>query len=107
MPVCMGDDVDNSIFDIELHNNATLGDLMDVIRYGGYGNKWPITSGYKWEVYSNIGKIAKISPQTEHITYYYKTKDEKLSALSIQWVYAAREIDDVDIVKLENLFGDL
>ena len=105
-PVCMGDDVYNDIYQIEMPTDATLGDLMDVVRYGGNGNDWHITSGYEWDVYTNIGKLARISPQTEKVTYYDKNKDIQLSELDIKWVYAARDIDKVDVDRLENVFRD-
>ena len=45
-PVCMGDDVFNDIYDIELPDSATLGDLMDAVRCGGHGNDWPVCFPY-------------------------------------------------------------
>lgn len=105
-PVCMGDDVFNNIYQIEMPGDATLGDLMDIVRHGGNGNDWPVTSGYEWDVYTNIGKLARISPQTEKVTYYEKDGDVQLADLDIRWVYAARDIDKVDIDKLEGVFRD-
>ena len=103
--VCMGDDVDNNIYTIKMPSKSTLGDLMKTIRYGGNGNEWPITNGYEWDIYTNIGKLSRISPQIEKITYYDKDKDILLSTLGISWVYAARDIDEVDVDKLEEIFN--
>ena len=104
--VCMGDDVDNKIYQIEMPSSATLGDLMHVVRNGGNGNDWHITSGYEWDIYTNIGKLARISPQTEKVTYYDKNEDIQLSDLGIIWVYVARDIDEVNVDKLEDVFRD-
>ncbi len=104
--VCMGDDIYNDIYKIEMPANAALGDLMNVVRYGGSGNDWHITSGYKWDIYTNIGKIATINPQIEKVIYYEKKKDTLLSDLDIKWIYAAREIDEIDINRLEDIFRD-
>ena len=104
--VCMGDDVDNNIYTIKMPSTSTLGDLMKTIRYGGNGNEWPITNGYEWDIYTNIGKLSRISPQIEKITYYDKDKDILLSTLGINWVYAARDIDEVDVDKLEEIFKE-
>ena len=40
--VCMGDDVNNGIYSIEMPDDATLAELMHVLLYGGNGNTWPI-----------------------------------------------------------------
>lgn len=107
MSVCMGDDVCNDIYKIEMPSDATLGDLMDVVEHGGFGNNWPITSGYEWDVYANIGKIARIAPQTEKITYYDdNNKDIQLASLNIQWLFAARKSDTIDPSRLEEIFRD-
>lgn len=105
-PVCMADDVYNNIYDIALPDSATLSDLVDSVRYGGHGNDWPITLGYNWDIYTNIGRIAHISPQTERVSYHDQTKDIKLSSLGIRWVYAAIEAGTVDMNRLEDLFKD-
>ena len=105
-PVCMGDDVYNDIYQIEMSGDATLGDLVHVVRHGGNGNNWCIPSGYEWVIYTNIGKIARISPQTEKVTYYDKSKDAHLTSLDIKWIYAARDIDEVNVDKLEDVFRD-
>lgn len=61
----MGDDVNNNIYQIEMPGDATLGDLMYVVKDGGCGNDWPVTSGFEWDIYSNIGRSARISPQID------------------------------------------
>lgn len=75
MPVCMGDDVYNGIYEIKMPREATVDDSMNIVKSGGNGNDWPVTSGSEWDIYSNIGRIARISPQTEEISYYDKNKD--------------------------------
>lgn len=104
--VCMGDDVNNNIYQIGMPGDATLGDLMYVVKEGGCGNDWPVTSGFEWDIYSNIGRIARIPRRTEEIVYYDNNKDMQLSSLDIQWVYAARDIDEVNVDKLEGIFSD-
>lgn len=61
--VCMGDDVQNGTYHIEMPDDADLGDLMDVILHGGRGNDWPIpfTGAHSyWVIESNIGDLANI-----------------------------------------------
>ena len=63
--VCMGDDIYNNIYRIEMPGDAALGDLMYVVKDGGCGNDWPVPSDFEWDIYSNIGRIARISRRTE------------------------------------------
>ena len=104
--VCMGDDIYNNIYRIEMPGDAALGDLMYVVKDGGCGNDWPVPSDFEWDIYSNIGRIARIPRRTEEIVYYDYNKDMQLSSLDIQWVYAARDIDEVNVDKLEGIFSD-
>ena len=61
--VCMGDDAGNGVYTLEMPDGATLGDLLHVLLYGGYGNDWPIPytgANSVWLIDSNIGVLAKI-----------------------------------------------
>ena len=61
--VCMGDDVWNGKYTIEMPDDATLGELLYIILHGGNGNIWPIPytgANSNWWVQSNIGNLAKI-----------------------------------------------
>ena len=100
--VCMGDDVYNGIYTIEMPDEAVLGDLMRVILHGGNGNTWPVpsTSGC-WNIYSNIGKIADIIPDREQIDYINRDENELLSSLGIKWIYCGHEEPDLDIAFIE------
>ena len=93
--LCMGDDVYNGIYRIEMPDDATLHDLIYVLLHGGNGNDWPIpmTSEIGWVIYSDIGKLADVSADEKQIGYSFP-EGSKISALGISWVYGAREGDD-------------
>ena len=100
--VCMGDDVNNGIYTIEMPDEATLGDLMSVVLHGGNGNTWPVpNTSTCWNVYSNIGRIADIIPEKDQIDYAGRDKSDPLSSLGIEWIYGCHEEYDVDIACIE------
>ena len=103
--VCMGDDVNNGIYTIEMPDEATLGDLMRVVMHGGDGNTRPIpTTSTTWQIYTNIGMVAEIMPEKKEI--HYIDHDEKASLYSsgIIWVYGCHEEYDVDIAMIEKSY---
>jgi len=104
--VCMGDDVYNDIYEIKMLGDATVYDLMNIIKSGGNGNEWPTPMGFDWIVYSNIGRLAKIYSNKMKIDFYDIAPKTKLSNLRIEWVYAARETDVIDETRLESIFRD-
>ena len=86
--LCMGDDVYNGIYTIKMPDGALLGDLMEVLLKGGYGNEWPIPHNHDgWLIYSNIGCIARISGDLKHVAYAHVPETTELSTLGIQWVF--------------------
>ena len=94
--VCMGDDVNNGTYTIKMPDSATLGDLLNVVLHGGYGNDWPIPytgADSFWVIKTNIGKIADIYTDSMgewHIDSCDIGKDTKLSTLDIEWVFGDR-----------------
>lgn len=103
--VCMGDDVNNGIYTIEMPDESTLGDLIKVVLHGGNGNTWPIpTTSTCWNIYTNIGKIADIVPENKSIVYADLNENTSLSSLAILWVYGCHEEDDVDIKLIERSY---
>ena len=101
--VCMGDDVMNGIYKIEMQSDATVGELVYVTLHGGNGNTWPIPStDYCWIVYSNIGLLARVCNNSAES--YFIAPDTKLSDLSIRWVYADAEDDHHEIADLDKKF---
>ena len=104
--VCMGDDVQNGIYKIEMPSDATLEDLIDILLKGGNGNDWPIPmmSEIGWIICSNIGILALVSADKKTIDYSDIAKDTKLSELGINWVFAEREGKSPDIARLSRIF---
>lgn len=94
--VCMGDDVGNGDYTIELDDSATLGELLSVILHGGKGNDWPIPStgpNSNWMIQSNIGILARIftdSNRKWHITDHCCDEHTLLKELNITWTYGSR-----------------
>ena len=94
--VCMGDDMYNGEYKIIMPDNATLGDLMNVVLHGGNGNEWPIPytgADSYWEVESNIGKLADIYTDTMgewHIKYCQFDVRVPLKNLNITYVFGGR-----------------
>ena len=106
-PLCAGDDAKNGIYDIEMPDDATLGDFMDVVLHGGNGNDWPIPWGYHgWIIYSNIGKIADVSSDFSRVEYCVGDENQKLSDIGIEWVFGEYEGTDQDdtAFKCKSLF---
>lgn len=105
--ICMGDDVYNGIYKIVMPDDAGLDDLVDVLLHGGCGNTWsiPQTSDIGWVIYSNIGKIADVSPDLKTVVYCNMDKDTKLSALNIKWVFGERTGETPDISSIAKRFG--
>ena len=98
--VCMGDDVNNGIYTIEMPDESTLGDLIKVVLYGGNGNTWPIpTTSTCWNIYTNIGKIADIVPEKKSVVYIDLNKNTSLSSLGILWVYGCHEEVDIKLIE--------
>ena len=105
--LCMGDDVYRGIYKLETPDNATLGDLINILLHGGNGNDWPIpqTSGIGWTIYSDIGKLADVSADKKRIDYLI-ADNTKLAALNIKWVYGERTDENPDIHVLARLFEE-
>lgn len=105
--LCMGDDVCNGIYKIQMSDEATLGELIDVLLHGGHGNRWPIpqTSVIGWTIYSNIGRLADVSADKKRIDYCISEKT-KLSALGIKWVFGEREDNNPNISILASRFKE-
>ena len=105
--LCAGDDVDNGVYKIEMPDNATLGDLIEILLRGGNGNGWPIPMNHDgWDIYSNIGKIADVSPDQKHIEYCDEDGSSMLSSLGIKWVFGEYDGDTPDAKTLEWRFKD-
>ena len=86
--MCMGDDVDNGIYKIQLPGDATLGDLMKTVLYGGNGNDWPCPQNHDgWTIWSNNGPVADVSGDKKNIRYYGPDGSAPLSTLGITWVF--------------------
>jgi hypothetical protein len=102
----MGDDVQNGIYKIEMSDDSSLKDLIDVLLNGGNGNSWPIPemSEIGWIICSNIGELAVVSADKKTIEYCDKNADTKLSILGIEWVFAEREGKTIDIPRLGRIF---
>ena len=101
--ICMGDDAMNGIFKIDMPDDATVTDLVDVALHGGYGNTWPIPwSSYPWLVYSNIGVLARTADSKAET--FFVDAQAKLSTLEIRWIYADAEYDKHEIADLEKKF---
>lgn len=102
----MGDDVYNGIYKITMPEDATLGDLIEVLLRGGNGNDWPIpmTSVIGWAVYENIGKVADVSADKKRIVYCIADAQTKLLELGIEWVFGERETSTPDIDELDRMF---
>ena len=92
----MADDVNAGKCIIKMSDFATLGDLIEVLYYGGNGNTRAIPKppeGVYWLIDSNIGHLAKISLdengdiKTEYITFH---RDTPLCAIGIDSTFAGR-----------------
>lgn len=94
--VCMGDDVGNGEYTIELQDSATLGELLYVILHGGSGNDWPIPytgANSHWMIQSDIGNLARIFTDNNgkwHITDYCCNEHTLLKELKITWTFGHR-----------------
>ena len=105
--LCAGDDVNNGVYKIEMPDNATLGDLIEILLHGGNGNDCPIPLNHDgWDIYSNIGKVADVSPDKKHIEYCDEDGRSLLSALGIEWVFGEYKGDTPDAKTLEWRFKD-
>lgn len=94
--VCMGDDVWNGIYTIEMPEDATLGELLDIILHGGNGNDWPIPytgADSTWWIHSNIGNLARIYTDSDgewHISDHCRDEKTLLKDLGIEWTFGRR-----------------
>ena len=104
--VCMGDDVQNGIYKIDMPSDSTLKDLIDVILNGGNGNSWPVPqmSEIGWIICSNIGVLAIISADKTTIDYCDNNEDASLSILGIKWVFGERENTSLDMARISRIF---
>ncbi|WP_130837332.1 hypothetical protein [Lachnoclostridium sp. Marseille-P6806] len=95
--VCMGDDAGNGEYTIELHDSATLRELLHVILHGGSGNDWPIPytgANSYWVIHSDIGELARIFTDSNgewHITNCCCNENTLLKKLGITWTFAGRD----------------
>ena len=94
--VCMGDDAGNGIYTVEMPDEASLGDLINVIRHGGCGNGWPIPytgANSSWVITSNIGSLADIYTDKDgewHVHYHSYAEETPLQGLGIKWTFGGR-----------------
>lgn len=95
--VCMGDDVMNGEYTIELQDSATLGELLHVILHGGNGNEWPIPytgANSYWVIQSNVGDLARIYTDSDgkwHIDDYCCNEQTPLKSLGVIWTFGEIE----------------
>ena len=86
--LCMGDDIYNGVYIIELPDDAVLKDLIEALLHGGNGNDWPIPHNHDgWLIYANIGYIAHVSADLKHVDYCDGAGNTRLSVFGIQWVF--------------------
>ena len=105
--LCAGDDVYNGVYTIEMPDDAVLGDLMYVLRYGGNGNSWPLQWNHDgWDIYSNTGIIASVSNDLKHVEYYGEDANTLLSGSGIKWVFGEYKGDIPDNTTLKWRFMD-
>ena len=104
--LCMGDDAYNVIYRIQMPDHATVSDLISILLCGGNGNYWPIpqTSRIGWVIWSNVGRIADVSPDKKQIVCHVPDAAD-IAALDIEWVFGAREGEEVDAEALERRFN--
>ena len=94
--VCMGDDVGNGEYTVEMPDSATLGDLLHVLLFGGCGNDWPIPytgANSVWLIDSNIGVLAKIYTDAQgewHVEAAPYPETTPLRTLGITWTFGGR-----------------
>ncbi len=94
--VSMGDDAGNGEYNIEMPADATAGDLLNVLLYGGCGNGRPIpyTGANRWWVInSNVGVLAYIYTDAGgewHIKPVKCEQNTPLEDLGIKWVFGGR-----------------
>ena len=93
----MGDDAGNGEYIIEMNDDATLKDLLYVIKQGGNGNDWPIPytgANSFWVIQSNIGNLARVYTDSAgewHIDDYCCDELTPLNKLGITWTFGDRE----------------
>ena len=86
--LCAGDDVYNGVYEIEMPDDAVLGDLIDAVLHGGCGNTWPIVQNHDgWLLHSNAGNIAYVSGDKKFVTYIRGKEDSRLSDMGIKWIF--------------------
>ena len=94
--VCMGDDVNNGEYTIEMPEDATFRELMVTLLHGGNGCDWPIPytgADSFWIVNSNVGKLADIYTDKDgewHIEGDHIDDDAPLWMLGVEWIYCER-----------------
>lgn len=103
--VCLADDARSRNCTVEMPDGATLAELVGVLLRGGNGNTWPIptwpTPGHGgWLIYSNIGRIAAVSGDGESVEYCGADGSAKISTLGIEWVFGAREREDLSVAEI-------
>lgn len=105
--LCMGDDVYNGVYKIRTSDDATLGDLVEILLHGGNGNDWPIpqTSGIGWTIYSDIGRLADVSADEKRIDYTVPD-NARIAELKIKWVFGERVDEAPDISVLARIFEE-
>ena len=91
--VCMGDDAGNGEYIIQMDDDASVSDLMEILLHGGNGNDWPIPytgANSYWVIKSNIGDLGNINTDSDgewYIEYTSCSPDALLKDLGIEWVF--------------------
>ena len=100
--VSMGDDAGSGEYTIEMPDNATLGDLIDVIMHGGNGNDWPIPytgANSFWVIRSDVGALADVYTDGDgewNIKNLAYDEKAQLKTLGISRVFGAQGLDPKD-----------
>lgn len=98
--ICMGDDAGAGIYNLDVPEQTSIKQLIDILFYGGYGNTWPVPFGYKdgyWLIHTNIGAIAIVicdHSGKSHFEFQKCPPDMTIQAAAIHSVYACRPLND-------------
>ncbi|MBQ9818029.1 MAG: hypothetical protein IJM59_11290 [Proteobacteria bacterium] len=98
--MCMGDDVYAGIYELDIPEQTTIRQLVDILYEGGYGNTWPVPIRFYhdsyWIIQTNIGAVAIIicdHAQELHIEFPLNNQDKTIQDTGIHSVYACRPVE--------------